>query len=74
MEGFEISRVSWSDEPNHMGHHMNMLISSDEVSNKASKPDFDTGSKPDIEITKCVNYLFNALFDITINPQSSNFA
>ena len=71
--GLDISRVSIDYNSNIIGHHNNMLIP-DEGSNKVSKPDLDTASKPNLDITQCAKYLFNDPLNLNLSTPSSNFA
>ena len=50
--------------------HRNALLP-DSGSNKVSKPDLDTVSKPYLDITQCVKYLFNDLLNLNTNIPSS---
>ena len=70
--GLDISRVSIDYNSNIIGHHNNMLIP-DEGSNKVSKPDLDTASKPNLDITQCAKYLFNDPLNLNLSTPSSNF-
>ena len=56
-----------------IGCHRSEILP-DEGSNKVSKPNLDTDSKPDLDITQCTNYLFNDPLNLNINTPSYNFS
>ena len=71
--GIDISRVSTDSYSNIIVHHRNSLLPDDGIY-KVFKPDIDTASKPNLNITKCANYLFTYPLNVNTNTPSYNFA
>ena len=71
--GLDISSISTDNDSNIIGCHSNGLLTN-EGRNKVSNPDLDTASKPDIDITKCTQYIYNNPLNLNLNTSSSNFS